>query len=118
MPQQPLQVRDAAATADQPEVKIAVVVDQSDVEGLTVERVSYETIVPGSSIVSGWTRAKRRPLPLRALARVRFLRRNVWVLVYGTPFRFSVISVFWTRRSWVSSDAASTSRILACCACL
>ncbi|HEY3021520.1 MAG TPA: class I SAM-dependent methyltransferase [Solirubrobacteraceae bacterium] len=49
-------------------------------QGLTVERDGYETIVPGSSVVSGWTRAKRRPLPLRALARVRFLRRNVWVL--------------------------------------
>jgi SAM-dependent methyltransferase len=49
-------------------------------QGLTVEQSGFETIVPGSSIVSGWTRAKRRPLPLRALSRVRFLRRNVWVV--------------------------------------
>ena len=49
-------------------------------QGLTVERDGYESVVPGSSIVSGWTRAKRRPLVLRALARVPFVRRNVWVL--------------------------------------
>jgi SAM-dependent methyltransferase len=49
-------------------------------QGLTVRTASYETIVPGSSIVSGWTRSKRRPLPLRALAHVPFLRRNVWAL--------------------------------------
>ena len=49
-------------------------------QGLVVERLGYETIVPGSSIVSGWTRRKRRPLALRALGRVRFLRRNVWVV--------------------------------------
>jgi SAM-dependent methyltransferase len=49
-------------------------------QGLTVQRAGFETIVPGSSIVSGWTRRKRRPLPLRVLARVRFLRRNVWLV--------------------------------------
>ena len=49
-------------------------------QGLQVQRVGFETIVPGTSIVSGWTRSKRRPLPLRMLARVRFLRRNVWIV--------------------------------------
>lgn len=49
-------------------------------QGLEVVRSGHETVVPGSSIVSGWTRSKRRPPPLRLLAHVRFLRRNVWVL--------------------------------------
>jgi SAM-dependent methyltransferase len=49
-------------------------------QGLTVERAGYESIVPGSSVVSGWTRSHRRPLPLRALAWAPLLRRNVWVL--------------------------------------
>lgn len=49
-------------------------------QGLTVDRVGYESVIPGSSIVSGWTRSKRRPLPLRALAWAPFLRRNVWIL--------------------------------------
>jgi SAM-dependent methyltransferase len=49
-------------------------------QALQVRCAGYETIVPGSSIVSGWTRTKRRPLPLRLLGHVRFLRRNVWIV--------------------------------------
>jgi SAM-dependent methyltransferase len=49
-------------------------------QSLAVERAGYESIVPGSSVVSGWTRRHRRPAPLRVLAWVPFLRRNVWVL--------------------------------------
>ena len=41
----------------------------------------YETVVPGSSIVSARTRSHRRPLPLRVLGRVPLVRRNAWVLV-------------------------------------
>ena len=49
-------------------------------QGFAVERIGYESVLPGSSIVSGWTKAKRRPLPLRALARLPLARRNVWIL--------------------------------------
>ncbi len=49
-------------------------------QGLRVERVSYESVVPGIGVVSGWTRRKRRPRLLAPLAWVPVLRRNVWVL--------------------------------------
>jgi SAM-dependent methyltransferase len=49
-------------------------------QGFGVEQIGYESVVPGSSIVSGWTRAKRRPMPLRALAQLPLTRRNVWIL--------------------------------------
>lgn len=49
-------------------------------QGMTVERVGYESVAPGTGIVSGWTRGKRRPWPLTALARLPFWRRNVWLL--------------------------------------
>ncbi len=48
-----------------------------DFEVLTV---SYESVMPGSSIVSGWFKRKRRP---RALVLATWLpgwRRNVWIL--------------------------------------
>jgi 2-polyprenyl-3-methyl-5-hydroxy-6-metoxy-1,4-benzoquinol methylase len=48
--------------------------------GFTVERVGYESVMPGTSIVSGWTRSNRRPWPLRAAAWLPFVRRNVWLL--------------------------------------
>ena len=49
-------------------------------QGFQVERVGYETVIPGSGIVSRYTRRKRRPRLLAALAWVPMLRRNVWVL--------------------------------------
>ena len=45
-----------------------------------VERLGYESVMPGIGIVSGWTRRKRRPRTLAALAWLPFVRRNVWVL--------------------------------------
>jgi SAM-dependent methyltransferase len=48
--------------------------------GYRVERVGYESVMPGTSIVSGLTRAKRRPAPLRAAAWLPVVRRNVWIL--------------------------------------
>ena len=48
--------------------------------GYRVERVGYESVMPGTSIVSGLTRSKRRPAPLRAAAWLPFVRRNVWIL--------------------------------------
>jgi hypothetical protein len=36
--------------------------------------------MPGIGILSGLTRHHHRPKPLAALARLRLVRRNVWVL--------------------------------------
>lgn len=49
-------------------------------QGLTVECVGYESVMPGTGIVSSWTRRKRRPRALAAAARLRVVRRNVWLL--------------------------------------
>jgi ubiquinone/menaquinone biosynthesis C-methylase UbiE len=49
-------------------------------QGLTVERVGYESVAPGTGIVSGWTRRKRRPRVLAAAAWLPVVRRNVWLL--------------------------------------
>jgi SAM-dependent methyltransferase len=48
--------------------------------GYRVERLGYESVMPGTSIVSGLTRSKRRPAPLRAAAWLPVVRRNVWIL--------------------------------------
>jgi SAM-dependent methyltransferase len=48
--------------------------------GFEVERVGYESVVPGTGVISGWTRKKRRPLPFRLVAWVPGVRRNVWLL--------------------------------------
>lgn len=49
-------------------------------QGLTVARSGYESVMPGIGILSGLTRDRRRPQPLAAMARLPFVRRNVWVL--------------------------------------
>ena len=49
-------------------------------QGFRVERVGYESVMPGTGIVSGLTRDHRRPAPLRAAAWLPVLRRNVWLL--------------------------------------
>jgi SAM-dependent methyltransferase len=46
--------------------------------GFTVEQVGYESVMPGTSIVSAWT-GNRRPAPLRAAAWLPVVRRNVWL---------------------------------------
>lgn len=48
--------------------------------GYRVEHLGYESVMPGTSIVSGLTRSKRRPPPLRAAAWLPVVRRNVWIL--------------------------------------
>ena len=48
--------------------------------GFVVRRLGYESVMPGTSIVSGWTREKRRPWPLRAAVWLPLVRRNVWLL--------------------------------------
>lgn len=49
-------------------------------QGLTVVSLGYESVMPGTSIVSARTRDHRRPAPLRAAAWLPFVRRNVWIL--------------------------------------
>jgi SAM-dependent methyltransferase len=48
-------------------------------QGLTVERVGYESVTPGVGIVSARTRRKRRPRLFAVLAWLPFMRRNVWL---------------------------------------
>lgn len=45
-----------------------------------VLRVGYESVAPGTSVVSGLTRRKRRPRLLVIAAWLPLVRRNVWVL--------------------------------------
>jgi SAM-dependent methyltransferase len=49
-------------------------------QGLEVERVGYESVMPGTSIVSGWTGRHRRPPLLVGAAWLPVVRRNVWLL--------------------------------------
>jgi SAM-dependent methyltransferase len=49
-------------------------------QGFHVETLGYESVMPGTSIVSRRTRSKRRPAPLRAAAWLPVVRRNVWIL--------------------------------------
>jgi SAM-dependent methyltransferase len=48
-------------------------------QGFHVDRLGYESVVPGTGIVSGWTRRKQRPRLLAAAARLPVVRRNVWL---------------------------------------
>jgi SAM-dependent methyltransferase len=49
-------------------------------QGFAVEQAGYESVVPGTSIVSRRMPAHRRPAPLRWAAWLPFVRRNVWLL--------------------------------------
>jgi SAM-dependent methyltransferase len=49
-------------------------------QGFAVQRVGYESVMPGTSIVARRTRSKRRPAPLRAAAWLPVVRRNVWLI--------------------------------------
>lgn len=48
--------------------------------GFEVVRVGYESVMPGTSIVSARTGRHRRPPALVAAARLPVVRRNVWAL--------------------------------------
>ena len=48
--------------------------------GFDVERVAYESVMPGIGLISARTRRKRRPRLLAASAWLPIVRRNVWVL--------------------------------------
>jgi hypothetical protein len=45
-----------------------------------VERVGYESVMPGTSIVARRTRRKRRPRLLAAAAWLPVVRRNVFIV--------------------------------------
>jgi SAM-dependent methyltransferase len=49
-------------------------------QGFEIERAGYESVMPGTGIVSGWTHRKRRPRVLAAAAWLPITRRNVWLL--------------------------------------
>jgi SAM-dependent methyltransferase len=49
-------------------------------QGFAIGETGYESVMPGTGIVSGWTRSNRRPAALRAAARLPLVRRNVWVV--------------------------------------
>jgi SAM-dependent methyltransferase len=48
--------------------------------GFVVERVAYESVMPGIGIISNLTRRKQRPRALAALTWLPIVRRNVWAL--------------------------------------
>lgn len=47
--------------------------------GFDIVQCAYESVMPGTSIVSRYT-ANRRPAPLRAAAWLPVVRRNVWIV--------------------------------------
>lgn len=49
-------------------------------QGFEVRHAGYESVMPGTGIVSARRRDNRRPPVLRALAWLPVVRRNVWVL--------------------------------------
>jgi SAM-dependent methyltransferase len=49
-------------------------------QGFTVERSAYESVMPGTSIVSRWGGRHRRPPALVAAAWLPVVRRNVWLV--------------------------------------
>lgn len=48
-------------------------------QGLDVEHVGYESVMPGTSIVAARLPGSRRPAPLRWAAWLPLVRRNVWI---------------------------------------
>jgi SAM-dependent methyltransferase len=49
-------------------------------QGMTVQQIGYESVMPGIGILSGLTKRHRRPRSLGALARLPVVRRNVWLV--------------------------------------
>jgi 2-polyprenyl-3-methyl-5-hydroxy-6-metoxy-1,4-benzoquinol methylase len=49
-------------------------------QGMTVQQIGYESVMPGTGILSGLTHRKRRPRVLGVLARLPMVRRNVWLV--------------------------------------
>ena len=49
-------------------------------QGFHVDQLGYESVMPGTGIVSGLTRRKQRPRLLAAAAWLPIVRRNVWLV--------------------------------------
>jgi len=49
-------------------------------QGFDIDQAGYESVMPGTSIVSRRMPDHRRPAPLRWAAWLPFVRRNVWLL--------------------------------------
>ena len=49
-------------------------------QGFDVDQLGYESVMPGTGIVSGLTRRKQRPRLLAAAAWLPIVRRNVWLV--------------------------------------
>lgn len=49
-------------------------------QGFEIVHAGYESVMPGTGIVSARTRRRRRPRLLAAAAWLPFVRRNVWIL--------------------------------------
>jgi SAM-dependent methyltransferase len=49
-------------------------------QGFHVVELGYESVMPGTGVVSGLTRRKRRPRLLAGLAWLPLVRRNVWLV--------------------------------------
>jgi SAM-dependent methyltransferase len=49
-------------------------------QGFAIEQLGYESVMPGTGIISAKMPNNRRPLPLRLAASLPLVRRNVWVL--------------------------------------
>ncbi len=56
-------------------------------QGFVVEKIGYESVMRGTGVVSGYTRRKRRPRLLAALARLPIVRRNVWLVASSSAPR-------------------------------
>lgn len=48
-------------------------------QGMQVERVSYESVAPGTSRVAALTKKKQRPMVFVLAAQLPFVPRNVWI---------------------------------------
>ncbi len=53
--------------------------------GFEVGRLGYESVMPGTGIVSRYTSRKRRPRLLAAAAWLPLVRRNVWIVARRRP---------------------------------
>jgi SAM-dependent methyltransferase len=51
-------------------------------QGFCIDELGYESVMPGTGIVSARTRRKRRPRVLGAAARLPMVRRNVWLVAH------------------------------------
>jgi len=49
-------------------------------QGFAVRHVGFESVMPGTGIVSRYTKRKRRPRVLAAAAWLPIVRRNVWII--------------------------------------